>query len=187
MNPAILKLKIGVTLLFCVYPKGAQSFMKKTLLSLAAVSGLFLAACTKDSTTTNPNTVRQMLLGKWEMTYSKKFVILNGKTDSETDSFAALDSCAKDNLLVFQSDSTYWGDQGDIKCFPFKPQQEKIGSWLLQNNDQELILRADSPVRVTRSRILELSATQLKLYQDSTTSDKGIVASTKILTIYQKK
>lgn len=161
--------------------------MKKSALLLTAAVGLLFTACTK-SGSSGPSAAEQKLYGKWRMTYSKSFVLDNGEVVAEFNLLNLLDSCGKDDLTDFRPDHSFWMDQGNLKCFPFLPQEVRRGGWMLQNNDQELVFTQDSTHAVlSRSRVLELSASRLKLYADSTTGSNGDSVSAKLITIYEKQ
>lgn len=159
--------------------------MKKTVVLFAAFSGILFAACTKTSAP-GPSAAEKMLTGKWRLTYSKSFTLLDGRVTSEVDVLANMDSCAQDDLMDLRDDRTYYTDQGDKKCFPFLPQDLIQGTWKLQNNETELVLGIDSPAQLTTNRILELSSSKLRLYRDYSSTDSSGTKAVKSLTIYEK-
>lgn len=154
------------------------------MLALAVIGSL--AAC-KKTEPAGPTNAEKMITGKWRLTYSKSFMLLNGTVEDTFDVFATLDSCALDDLMDLRADHTHFMDQGDKMCLPFFPKEMRRGTWKLQNNDREIAFTLDSPAQVSSSRILELTTNRLELYKDSTyTAENGQVVSGKLISVYVK-
>ncbi len=159
--------------------------MKKSAFLLTAAVGLLFTACTKEENNTVANN-DNLVVGKWRLTYAKLFYLENGQVKTEVDSLSKLDSCALDDLMDFKADHKAFTNQGEIQCKPFDPAEKKVGTWQLLNNNQTFILGTDSPSLALKYRVLELTASRMQLYQDSTVTAGGLEATTKSIVIFEK-
>lgn len=176
--------------------------MKKTLLLLTVVAGLFATGCLKIETTKGGNAAggtgntalsntESKLVGKWRNTYYKSFNVFDGVVQAPIDVLAltaAADSCVVDDLTDFRSDRSYYRDQRNTPCFPNSPQELRGGTWRIINNDQDLLFAADSGGTSAKWRILSLTSSRLELYADSTILDPNgqVGLSSKVLVVYEK-
>lgn len=161
--------------------------MKKTILSLAALTMLF-AACKKndDSTTTVP--ASQRILGAWLKTEDKTVTTTNGTVGQELDNMAADPPCAKDDLYNFLSSGMLVQTEGATKCRPQSdPDTVYKGMYALFANDAKLITKYSDGTPVDTFDIVELSTSTLRLKNEysATVGNNKIIVADRIT--YSKK
>lgn len=93
--------------------------------------------------------------------YWELLAAVNGTTDAEP--------CLKDNLLIFNTDSTVVLDEGAIKCDPADPQTDDGGEWRFIDNETKVVFSSFplDPLKEERTmKVLELTNTNLNLEMD---------------------
>lgn len=144
----------------------------KTII-LIAISGSFLmvSSCKKDDD--DPVNKKAILTANsWK---------LSGMTiDPAIDFFGIqisdiyngfMDDCAKDDLMIFNEDGSYTGDEGATKCDPDDPQITEEGTWVF-NADETQLITTDADTSYTFT-IVTLSSSKLKM--TSTEEEDGTV------------
>ncbi len=115
----------------------------KVILATLILGSFIINAC-KDSKPDPVKTNTQKLTGKsWlltKATFNPPIVTIIG---TQTFTFVSLfdipliDSCQKDNLIIFNIDSTMTIDNGKLKCGT-EPQTAKDGNWRFINNETQI-------------------------------------------------
>ena len=117
--------------------------MKKVHLVLAIATLSLVAACKKDK---SDDSARMNLIttGKWKLVAltSQPGHDVDGDGIADTDMFAFMDLCEKDNLIVFKKSGEYEVDEGPTKCDPSDP-QVATSHWQFTNNDTGIIIDGD--------------------------------------------
>ena len=136
--------------------------MKTTIKTIAAAClmlSLTITSCKKkDEATptvaTHTPTKTELLTGKnWKLTSS----IVSPAFFGETDLYASMLSCEKDNITIFNSNGTVTDDQGATKCDPSDPQQSTTYNWSFNTDQTILTIDGDDGIIIT------LSTTTLKI------------------------
>ena len=96
---------------------------------------------------------------QWELV---SFIIEDDNGTNET--IGDMEPCELDNVLVFNSNSTFAFDEGLTKCDTDDPQIQDGGIYVLSDDQTGLVLTIDD--EVTGMKVLELSETTLKLQLD---------------------
>ena len=128
--------------------------MKSTSMIIAAISFLFIVACSKKEDTLS-NT-EKITSGTWKNTAA--MYDNDGNGTYETDEYANIAACYKDNYFTFFTGGTMEINEGSTKCDPADPQTETI-SWQFTNNEINMTIDNDT------YELLELSSSILKLKQ----------------------
>ncbi len=112
--------------------------MKKYTLAFAFLA--LLGACKKDDNKTATTSGASALTsGYWKLSSSTSLVEFPAPVGPQnTDLFAMLPECEKDNVFTFNANNTTTIDEGATKCSPGDPQTETVGNWQLTNNDTRL-------------------------------------------------
>ena len=126
-----------------------------TRLFFAIILFATLGGCKKDKDQTRTDILAS---GQWRITAftmsPPRDFDLDGDLDS--DIYALLDACQKDNYFIFKKDGKLEFNEGTTKCDPFDPQTE-IQDWSFVNEEKEIIIDGD------RGTIMELSKNKLRL------------------------
>ena len=96
--------------------------------------------------------------GQWKVvafTLSPPFD-LDGDGDLDSDAYALMDACERDDFFIFKTDGKYEVNEGATKCDASDPQSE-LYDWAFVNEEKELIIDGD---RVT---IQELTSSRLRV------------------------
>jgi len=154
--------------------------MKRLLFGLLALAAVTLA-CKKESSDTKP-AVDYLKAHKW-LAVSNTISPANDwyATGTKiTDLLAPLSDCEKDNLLVFDTDTTYYTLTSTLKCDADEQEKERFDDYYI-TTDQKYIHRSELTVPAL---IKEISDTKLVL--ETSFKDKDNV--TYVLTeTYQAK
>jgi hypothetical protein len=140
--------------------------MKKTQLITRLVSfcmflGL-LMACDPDKGK-EENQVNPLIVGKWKLIASTVSPPLEG----DTDLFATLDDCEKDDILEFKANNTYELTEGLVKCG--EDQILESGGFVLSADLKKFTIDGED------YEILELSANTLKFSFAENGEDDGVL------------
>ena len=128
--------------------------MKSTNQVIAAIIFLFLTACSKKEDTLS-NT-EKLTSGTWKNTAA--MYDNDGNGTYETDEYANIAACYKDNYFTFFTGGTMEINEGPAKCDPADPQTETI-TWQFSNNETSITIGGDT------YELLELNNSALKLKQ----------------------
>jgi hypothetical protein len=128
--------------------------MKKTLRLVAPLLMLTAMACSKKDKA--PTKTDMLTSSSWKMTALREDN--DGDGNFETDAFATLPSCSKDDVITFKANGQMTWDEGGSKCDPADPQSETL-TWSFSNNETTLVIDSDPYT------IEELSNANLKLKQ----------------------
>ena len=147
----------------------------KLVAGLLVSVAFLLTNCGKDTTTTTiitnppnptPTEVKTALLvGKsWAWT---GYTLALGSA-AATDQYSSLAACKKDNIVKFTADGKYSEDEGATKCNASDPQIAESGTWIFSNNLTAItVTPTGQSFKV--AQLLELTATTLKIYDNSLT------------------
>lgn len=141
----------------------------------------FLISCEKKKVpvvNTGKSTYELLTQNKWLLVESYTNSIKNGVLTTEN-LFDQLDSCEKDDLLIFNTDSNAIViDQGTNKCNPGEPQQASPDQrWAL--NGESYVSYLDIPTQTTYEvAIIELSETTYHIRRYGTSSDSTYFETT---------
>lgn len=116
--------------------------MKKITLSLLIALSVILYSC-KDETDDQPqpNTSNFSLTGTtWVVTAATVDPPIDFFGVEISDLYAEYDDCDKDDLTIFDSDSTYTSDEGATKCDPDDPQTIGTGTWSISADKKTLTM-----------------------------------------------
>lgn len=146
--------------------------MKKVMLYAAIPTLLLLTACGKDDPIepTASTKTSHLINGSWKLTTVVSDEDGNGTY--ETDDFATFPPCFTDNFIVFKANLQIEINEGLTKCDPNDPQIES-GTWSLANNENNLVVNADT------YPLVELSNTTLKWREEGPGNTSSIVTLTK--------
>jgi hypothetical protein len=162
--------------LFPIQKQNQTMKFPKVLIIAALALSVAIYSCTDDSTTPDPNsgkTKRELVVGSsWKLTtatFNPPLVITIGtNTQTFTNLFdiPLITACQKDNLIIFNNDSTMTLDNGVEKCAPSEPQTAKDGNWKFIDNDTKIL--------ITNSDYFSL------ISSDSVVLDQVIVSATEM-------
>ncbi len=108
----------------------------KKIIFLALVTVLFITACKKDKNGPVVSERFQFLTtGQWKVSAYKNDSNSDGVF--ETDLYASIPSCRKDNFSVFKADGTIIVDEGPTKCDPGYS-QTFLGDWRFADNENTI-------------------------------------------------
>jgi len=124
--------------------------------------------CSKEDS--NPSKQDLLTSGTWKLTAVVDDDDANGTY--ETDVFASLSDCFKDNYYTFRSNGEFELDEGPTKCDQMDPQTE-TASWQLTENETHLTINADEYI------LEELSASTLKWKADYSGGRSSLLTLTK--------
>ncbi|MGE7776861.1 lipocalin family protein [Chitinophaga sp. NPDC101104] len=116
--------------------------------------------------------VTQMLVGtKWRLTAQtiNPAVDVTGDGVPDSDMFAFMPECAKDDYVIFSTGGVYQLFEGQKKC---SDAQEAPGTWVLFNNDKSL--RVTDEDGSFEAEILSISATELKFRYNEEVDGKNV-------------
>jgi len=106
-------------------------------LVLIAITASF-NSCKKDKEeVTTPKTKTQLLCGKnWKLTAEicDPAIDWNGSGAVSTNVYNQMQSCEKDDIVIFNTNGTYTNDEGVSKCNTADP-QTVTGSWVFNTNE----------------------------------------------------
>jgi hypothetical protein len=131
---------------------------KIPLLALVFVLLTVFSACKKDKKETPKSKTDLLTTGQWKMT---AFTVsppmdLDGDGIVDSDVYATMGACEKDDYYIFKKDGTLEQNEGASKCDPLDPQTETV-DWSFVNDEKEIIFIG------TRATILELTATRFRM------------------------
>lgn len=120
----------------------------KLFLSLLIVSSLLLTSCkdedkTPDPSNTNKTNTQKLVASNWlltKATFNPPIVTTIGMqnfTFNELFEIPLIEDCQKDNLIIFNADSTMTIDNGALKCGT-EPQTAKDGNWRFISNETQI-------------------------------------------------
>lgn len=107
--------------------------MKYTKMLLALIASTMLFSCTKKEDEIKPPTPStDLIVGKWMTvaTIADRPVYHWNTTELVTNLWDREKDCRKDDLFVFKSDNTFYGDEGASKCDAAHPQIQEGGTWV---------------------------------------------------------
>ena len=127
---------------------------------LIAFIGLSFHSCKKDEDSPQLKSYKEMLTGTWILTGQivDPPVTINGVNTSNI--YETLDSCVKDDIIVFNSDNTFTAEENEIECFQGSGKIKNAGTWVLGASNTELALVSSN---VITFRILKLNSNSLQL------------------------
>ena len=105
--------------------------------------------------------------------YWQLLAAINGTTDAEP--------CVKDNLMIFNTDSTLILDEGATKCDPADPQQEDGGNWMFKENETKITFSAFpyDPLKEERTmKIISLTDSKMVLEMNYDFTDPVTMGTT---------
>jgi hypothetical protein len=116
--------------------------MKKLLLASMALC-LTIAACKKDGgggTTTPPSRQDTLTSGKWRLVAVNARATI-GTVDSTYNIYPFIDTCDRDNYVIFNKDGSVTNDAGPQKCATTDPQTSPGGTWKLNGGNDTLTMQ----------------------------------------------
>lgn len=116
--------------------------MKKILFAAFVLLG-YNFSCNKNDEV-QQRTNAELILGNWKLiagTYSPAYD-LNGDGFPDTDGYAVMLPCEKDNITSFLSGGVWKNDEGPTKCSPTDP-QTITGTWSLSPDQQTVTADGD--------------------------------------------
>ena len=127
----------------------------KPLLILMTLTVAITMGCKKDKEQTRMDLLTN---GQWKVI---SFTVtppvdLDGDGDVDSDAYALMDACERDDYFIFKRDGKYEINEGATKCDASDPQTEVL-DWSFVNDEKELIMDGD------RLTIHELSGSRLRL------------------------
>lgn len=116
---------------------------KKLLISHLFALGvlLILASCGKEETKMKTNA--DMIVGSWVLTDA---VIDPPDFSTGSDLYATMDDCEQDNVLIFESPSSYVKNEGARKCNP-ATLQDSQGSYAWDSYESVLSITLDNKTK----------------------------------------
>ena len=152
--------------------------LKNTTLFLAAAATILsFGSCSKDDDNngdSNPVSKTTLLTtGGWVI-YSN--IEIQGP--NTYDIFASNNDCDKDDILIFNKNSSITFDEGATKCNPSDPQTYTQDTWALVSNDTKLSITLDNG-GVELIDIITLTSTEMTLQvtYDDPNSDDDIITT----------
>ncbi len=115
----------------------------KILLMLVIVSAFVLNACKDEDKKPDPTNTEKLAGHPWLLTratFNPPLVTTIGTTNYtfyELFDIPLIDTCQKDNLIIFNADSTMTIDNGNLKCGT-EPQTAKDGNWKFTDNETKI-------------------------------------------------
>jgi len=131
----------------------------KLFLPLLLVSAvIFISGCNKDKDDKSLSRSDILTIGKWRMTALKMTppVDYDGDGIVDSDVYAFIEACDKDDYFTFMKDGTLELNEGTLKCDPLDPQTQ-TDNWSFVNDEKEIIIAGD------RCTILELNPTLFRV------------------------
>lgn len=133
--------------------------MKNKLSLLLIALACIVVSCSKDDDdddngSSNLTNTSKLCNKNWKLISIKQ---------SGVELISLLDTCERDNLTRFNTDSTYTDDEGPSKCDPADP-QTLSGTWTWADNETKLVLDSTDT-----STVLSLTPSRLKLSLADTT------------------
>ncbi len=156
------------------------------LLLILLVSGSFiLNACKDDEKDPEPGSgdkTSLLINSNWILTTATFNPAITVELGTFKDTFPNLfdipfiDSCQKDNMILFNADGTMTIDNGKIKCAPSEPQTAKDGNWKFTDNDTKIQITNSEYFKLISStavilRNVSITNTELKGQTDYVFND----------------
>lgn len=128
------------------------------LLNAVVIGLLVFTGCSKDKKD-NAKSRSELIIGDWQTIKVEVSPAYDYDGDGKVDSdlFIVSADCNKDDYTSIKPNAIYELNRGVIKCFPTQ-QQVDLGTWVLVNNDNTLIIDGSD-----QAEILQLDNTTLKL------------------------
>lgn len=115
------------------------------VLAIAALVAVGAVSCKKDNDEPKPAPTPQPTKTQL-MAQSKGWKMISMKTNG-TEMFPILDACDKDDVMTFNTNSSYVRNMGAIKCEQGEPQTEN-GSWRFISSETKIILDEEDTAAV---------------------------------------
>jgi len=119
----------------------------KIILMLTLLGTILISSC-KDEKDPDPSGTKtnteKLSSGNWVLftaTFNPPLVVTlgaNNFTFVNLFDIPVIDSCQKDNKIMFNADGTMTIDNGKIKCSPTEAQTAKDGNWKFANNETQI-------------------------------------------------
>lgn len=145
--------------------------MKNYVLALLAI-GFIIWGCNKDDDDDNNDVqakVQLMIAAPWKYDTAAIDTDKNGTPDQAFPPGFGIQTCIKDNVITFKSDSTGTLNEGATKCNSTDPQNTAFNWWFKDNG---AILHSPDPIFGGFSgdaKVIELSGTKLRVTKEITT------------------
>lgn len=110
--------------------------------------------------------------GKWQLADNYAEFIVNGKSVKHS-KWHQLDTCFKDNLMIFGSNGKLYYDQGKLKCHAISRRIDSSFTWRL--DDKEDLLWAESEVYTQPLYIEYLSDSILEVNEYHFFGDSSLI------------
>lgn len=116
--------------------------MRKVILPLLVLSALNFSCSKKDDSSGKTNA--ELIIGNWKLTgltFSPAYDF-DGDGSTETNAYAKMGSCEKDNVISFLAGGVWKNDEGPTKCSVADP-QTLTGVWTLSSDDVTINIDGD--------------------------------------------